>query len=148
MMATTQLWSFAKFFAKATALSRFSSVTLSATSASTPFVVPLPSASVLISEIFPRMTVNGIFSISPTAVEVRKWLAPAPTGSSRILWPSEAAFAPARYMPSMLVLCSVPMLMFRPPQMEVISSTSSGSSDMIGLAPHASRILATSFTVT
>lgn len=37
---------FRKVFAKATALSRFSSVTLSATSASTPFVVPLPGAQV------------------------------------------------------------------------------------------------------
>ena len=42
----------------------------------------------------------------------------------------------------------VPMLMFSPPQMEVMSSTSSGSSDMMGLPPQASRMLATSLTVT
>jgi len=40
------------------------------------------------------------------------------------------------------------MLMFRPPQIDVMSSTSSGSSDMIGLPPQASRMLATSLTVT
>mgnify|MGYP002334784994 CR=1 FL=1 len=39
-------------------LSRFSSVTLSATSASTPLVVPAPEASVFTSEMLPRMTVN------------------------------------------------------------------------------------------
>ena len=110
--------------------------------------MPLPSASVLISEILPRMTVNLIFSISSTAVFVRRADAPAPTGSSSTTWPRAFAFAPARNMPSMLRWFSVPMLMFRPPQIDVMSSTSSGSSDMIGLPPQASRMLATSLTVT
>ena len=125
-----------------------SSVTASATSASTPLVVPLPNASVLISEMFPLITVNFISSMSLTAVFVRSAEAPAPTGSRRTLWPSSFAFLPARNIPFMLLWLSVPMLMFKPPQMEVMSSTSSGSSDMIGLPPHASRTFATSLTVT
>ena len=58
VMATTAPVFAAKALAKATAPSRFSSVTLSATSASTPLVVPAPEASVFTSEILPRMTVN------------------------------------------------------------------------------------------
>ena len=69
-------------FAKATALSRFSSVTLSATSASTPLVVPAPEARVLISEMLPRITVNCTSRSRRKAVSVRRWEAPAPTGSS------------------------------------------------------------------
>ncbi len=55
---------------------------------------------------------------------------------------------PGANIPAMLRWFSVPMLMFSPPQMVVISSTSSGSSDMMGLPPQASRMLATSLTVT
>ena len=51
-------------------------------------------------------------------------------------------------MASMLRRFSVPVLMFSPPQMEVMSATSSGSSDMMGLPPQASSAFATSFTVT
>jgi len=40
------------------------------------------------------------------------------------------------------------MLIFRPPQIVVISSTSLWSSDMMGDAPQASTMLAQSFTVT
>jgi len=40
------------------------------------------------------------------------------------------------------------MLMFSPPQMAVISSTSAASSAMMGEAPQASTMLAQSFTVT
>ena len=43
----------AKSFANSTADSRFSSVTASATSASTPLVLPLPDARVFISDILP-----------------------------------------------------------------------------------------------
>jgi hypothetical protein len=42
----------------------------------------------------------------------------------------------------------VPMLMFNPPHMDVISSASSISSAIMGDAPQASRILAQSLTVT
>ena len=49
---------------------------------------------------------------------------------------------------SIVRLLSVPMLMFSPPQMLVMSSTSSASSDMIGEPPAASRTFATSLTVT
>ena len=49
VMAITALVWAAKALAKATAESRFSSVTLSATSASTPLVVPAPEASVLLT---------------------------------------------------------------------------------------------------
>ena len=51
-------------------------------------------------------------------------------------------------MEGMVFWFRVPMLMFRPPQMEVMSSTSWMSSDMMGLPPQASSTLATSLTVT
>ena len=148
VMAMMDPVSLARPLTNATALSSVSSVTASATSASTPLVVPLPLARVLISEILPRITSNLISFISPTAVLVRRAEAPAPTGSSRTTCPTSLALRPARYMPSILDLFSVPMLIFRPPQILVISSTSSGSSDIIGLPPQASRIFATSLTVT
>ena len=85
---------------------------------------------------------------SSTAVRVRKVDAPAPTGSSRITRPSSAAFFPARRILSTVRWFKVPMLIFRPPQRAVISSTSPGSSAIMGLPPQASRMLATSFTVT
>ena len=139
---------FAKSFTNATDASRFSSVTASATSASTPFVVPLPNARVLISEILPRITVGCSSSISFSAVSVRSFDAPAPTGSSRIGCPSSFALLPAANIPSILRSFRVPILIFNPPQIVVISSTSCGSSDMIGLPPQASSTFATSFTVT
>ena len=148
-VTATMAWlRWAKSLTKATAESRFSSDTASDTSASTPRVLPLPRARVLISEMLPRITVKGSFSISSTAVLVRRAEAPAPTGSSSSTWCSCAAFFPARSIPWMLRWFRVPMLMFSPPQMEVMSSTSSGSSDMMGLPPQASRMLATSLTVT
>ena len=55
---------------------------------------------------------------------------------------------PARNIDSIVRLLSVPMLMFNPPQIVVISSTSLWSSDMMGDAPQASTMLAQSFTVT
>ena len=134
--------------AKATDASRLSSVTASATSASTPLVVPEPAARVLISEMLPRTTVNLTSSRSLRAVWVRRALAPAPTGSSTTGWPSSLAFFPAVNMEGMVFWFRVPMLMFRPPQMEVMSSTSWMSSDMMGLPPQASSTLATSLTVT
>ena len=54
-------------------------------SASTPFVFPLPSASVLISEMFPRITEKLISDKRFNAVSVLNLDAPAPTGSKRIL---------------------------------------------------------------
>jgi len=138
----------AKSFAKAIDFSRFSSVTASFTSASTPFVLPLPTARVLISEIFPRITSNLTFLRSSRAVLVRKADAPAPTGSRRILWPSSFAFWPARNIEGIVFLFKVPMLMLRPLQIEVISSTSPSSSLIMGLPPQARMMLATSFTVT
>ena len=51
-------------------------------------------------------------------------------------------------MDSMVRLFRVPMLMFSPPQMVVMSSTSAASSAMMGEAPQASTMLAQSFTVT
>ena len=65
--------------------SRLESVTASEISASTPFVVPLPKAKVLISEIFPRITENFTFSINSIAVSVLSLEAPAPTGSSKTM---------------------------------------------------------------
>ena len=128
--------------------SRFSSVTASVKSASTPFVFPVPSIRVRISEIFPRITVNFMSRTSSFAVFVRSPLAPAPTGSSSTTWPSTFAFFPAKNMDGIVFLFSVPMLIFNPWQIEVISSTSPESSAIIGLPPQARRIFATSFTVT
>ena len=136
------------FLTNATALSSVSSVTASATSASTPFVLPEPYANVFISEMFPLMTSNLISFISPTAVSVLSLLAPAPTGSRSTTCPSSFAFFPARYIDGIVFLLSVPMLIFRPPHMLVISGASPSSSDMIGLPPQARRTFATSFTVT
>ena len=48
----------------------------------------------------------------------------------------------------MVRLFRVPMLMFSPPQMVVMSSTSAASSAIMGEAPQASTMLAQSFTVT
>ena len=139
---------FANSFANATVLSTFSSVTASAASASTPFVVPFPSAKVFISEMFPRITVSSSSSISRIDVSVRRALAPAPTGSKSMGCPSSLAFFPAVNIPSMVRSFNVPILIFSPPQIAVISATSLGSSDMIGLAPQANSTFATSFTVT
>ena len=139
---------FAKSLTNLTEESSVSSVTASATSASTPLVVPLPNASVLISEMLPRTTSNFSSSISFTAVSVRSFEAPAPTGSRRVTVPIELAFLPAINIASIECLLSVPILILRPPQIDVISSTSSGSSDIIGLPPQARRTFATSFTVT
>ena len=148
VMATIEPLFFANSFTNATAWSKVSSVTASATSASTPFVVPLPDASVLISEILPRITVGCKVSISSIAVPVRSADAPAPTGSSKTGCPISFARFPASNIPAIVRLFNVPILIFRPPQMLVISSTSSASSAMIGLPPQASSTFATSFTVT
>ena len=94
------------------------------------------------------MTANFTSSSSLRAVSVRRALAPAPTGSSTTGWPSWLAFFPAANMEGMVLWFRVPMLRFSPPQMEVISSTSWMSSDMMGLPPQASSTLATSLTVT
>ena len=58
------------------------------------------------------------------------------------------ALFPAANMARMVRWLRVPMLIFTPPQMEAISSTSPISSDIMGLPPQASRIFATSLTVT
>ena len=58
------------------------------------------------------------------------------------------AFLPASSILVTVRLFSVPMLIFSPPQMAVISSTSAASSAMMGEAPQASTMLAQSFTVT
>ena len=138
----------AKDLAKATARSRVSSVILSDASASTPLVVPLPTASVRISEMLPRMTVGFISRSSRRAVSVRRWDAPAPTGSSTTGRPSRWAVWPARSMEGMVRLFRVPMFRFSPAHREVMSSTSAASSAMMGDAPQASTMLAQSLTVT
>ena len=138
----------ANFFTNATASSRLSSVTRSAISASTPFVVPVPTTSVLISEIFPRITVNFTVFKSSLAVDVRSIDAPTPTGSSTAGCPSSLARAPAIFMDSMVRLFSVPILILRPAQIVWISATSSLSSAMIGEAPQARTMFAQSLTVT
>ena len=148
VMAITAPARLEKSLAKATAPSRFSSVTLSATSASTPLVVPLPRARVLISEMLPRITVNFTSLSRPKAVSVRRVEAPAPTGSNTTGWPSSLARFPAANMAGMVRWFSVPMLMFSPPQMAVISSASPASSAIMGEPPQASSMFAQSLTVT
>ena len=148
VIAITAPASFANAFANATASSRFSFVTRSAISASTPFVVPVPTASVLISEIFPRTTANFTSLKSVFAVSVLSVEAPTPTGSSTVGWPSSFARFPAIFMDSIVRLFKVPILILRPAQIVWISATSSASSAMIGDAPQARTIFAQSLTVT
>ena len=138
----------AKALTKATASIRVSSVTRSATSASTPLVVPRPLANVLISDTLPRITLKGISSSSRKAVAVRSREAPAPTGSSTTGCPRAAARLPAFSMAGMVRWFNVPMLMLVPAQRVLISSASSTSSAIMGDAPQASRMLAQSLTVT
>ena len=146
--ATTAPVRAANALANATVLSSVSSVTLSAVSASTPFVVPLPAASVRISEMLPRMTVNFTSRRRRSAVSVRRWEAPAPTGSSTTGRPSRLAVCPASSMEGMVRLFNVPMLRFSPAHSEMMSSTSAASSAMMGDAPQARTMLAQSLTVT
>ena len=86
-------------------------------------------------------------SSSPAAVR-RSELAPTPTGSSRMGWPSLAASSPAASILSTDQDFMVPRFRHRPPVQAVTSAASEGSSDRMGLAPQASSILATSFAVT
>ena len=97
---------------------------------------------------FPRTTDTAILSSRSEAVRVRRVDAPAPTGSNTMGWPSSLARSPAANMPRMERSLSVPMFSVRPPQMDVMSTTSAGSSLMMGLAPMASSAFAQSFTVT
>ena len=131
-----------------TASERFSSVTASLTSASTPLVVPVPLAMVFISDILPRITENCTSSISLNVVSVRSAEAPAPTGSSITGCPSRAASFPASIMDAIVLSLRVPMLIARALQIAVISFTSRMSSAIIGAAPAASKMFAQSLTVT
>ena len=97
---------------------------------------------------FPLITSSFISFTIFSAVSVRSFDAPAPTGSRRTTCPNSFDLLPALSIPSIEFLCRVPILILSPPQIDVISSTSSGSSDIIGLAPAARIIFATSFTVT
>ena len=115
---------------------------------SPPRVAAAPPASAFISDMLPRMTDTASLSSKSPATRVRKADAPAPTGSSTIACPSSLARSPAANMPSMERSLSVPMLSVSPPQMDVMSSTSAGSSLMMGLAPMARSAFAQSFTVT
>ncbi len=94
-------------------------------SASTPFVIKEPRARLLISEILPLITeklmsFSNLFDVSVLSLE-----APVPTGSKRVGWFNSFDLSPAKNMDSMVLLFRVPILMFRPEQILVISSTSS-----------------------
>ena len=101
-----------------------------------------------ISEILPRITVNLTSSRSFNAVFVLSADAPAPTGSRTAGWLRLFAFLPAANIDGIVLELSVPIFILSPPQIEVISSASPISSDIMGEPPHASKILAQSFTVT
>ena len=146
--ATTQPAFAARERMKAADSARFSSVTASSGFASTPRVAAAAPATALTSLMLPRKSVTGSSSRSALAVSVRRSEAPAPTGSSRILWPSSPATLPAACIPSMERLFRVPMFKSRPPQMRVIWAASAGSSLMMGLPPMAKSALAQSLTVT
>ena len=94
------------------------------------------------------MTVNLISLRSRRAVSVRSRDAPAPTGSRTTGCPSSFALLPAMSIDSTVRLLSVPMFIFRPPHIDVISAASSLSSAIIGDAPQAMTMFAQSFTVT
>ena len=149
VMATTHPALAAKSRAKAAARRAAStSVTASSGFTSTPWVAAAAPAIAFTSLMLPRTSVTGSVSRSSHAVLVRSAEAPAPTGSSTIAWPRLAARAPATFMPSMLRAFSVPMLSTNASQMEVMSSTSAGSSLMMGLPPTASTAFAQPSTVT
>ena len=137
-----------KSLIKSIASLRLSSFISSSAFASTPLSDMLPSARAFISEIFPLMTSISIFSRIFLAASVLCVLDPAPTGSKTTGLPSSFAFLPAFIIASYFCSLSVPILIFRPLHMDVISSASCGASAIIGLAPQARRTFATSFTVT
>ena len=146
--ATTAPVFAAKSRANAAPAARLSSVTASPGHTSTPRVAAAPPASAFASDMFPRTTDTASLSSRSEAVRVRRADAPAPTGSSTMGWPSSLARSPAANMPWMERSLSVPMFSVRPPQMDVMSNTSAGSSLMMGLAPMARSAFAQSFTVT
>ena len=133
---------------KRTISSRLSWVTTSSAATSTPRVVEVPAARAFISLMLPRTTAILRWESSVEAVWVRSLLAPAPTGSSTMGWPSCSARALASTMARMDWALRVPMLTLSAPQIDVMSSTSSGSSLMMGEPPAAMMTLATSCTVT
>ena len=74
--------------------------------------------------------------------------APAPTGSSTTGTPARLALCPAKIMESTVRAFSVPMFNTSACAMAAISPASAASSAIIGDAPTASTMFATSFTVT
>ena len=97
--------------------------------ASTPLVVPPPFASVLISEIFPRMTSNRFLLSASGAVSVPDGLRLLPPDPEEQHGPAHLPCVRQRNIASILLLFKVLILILSPPRMDVISTTSSGSSD-------------------
>ena len=135
-------------FAKSITLSIFSSVTLSAASASTPFAEPLPVAINLISDILPLITENFTLPSSSKSTSFLFFAAPAPTGSRTTGCPIALFLFPALSMASTRPSSILPMFITNPLHAPVISSTSSGCCAIVGEPPHARVILAQSLAVT
>ena len=86
--------------------------------------------------------------INRAVVSLRSADAPAPTGSSTTGTPAWLARLPASTIDSTVRALSVPMFKTSAPAMEAMSPASAISSAMMGDAPTANTIFATSLTVT
>ncbi len=106
------------------------------------------SITALISERFPFIT--SIFTSDKRLCtkSILKRLTPTPTRSSVIGMPFFCAVRAAMRIASKRSADGVPIFKFNPSHMPVTSSISCGAIAIIGRAPHASSIFATSFIVT
>ena len=136
------------FRARSVCQRRLPSVLRASRFASTPLVVPIPSARYAISEILPLMTSKRTSRSNIAAVSLRKREAPTPTGSNTTGRPSLLASFPAASMDCTVRSLSVPMFSTSAEQCPTICSTSRKSSAMMGEPPKASVMLAQSLTVT
>ena len=116
-------------------------------SASTPRVEEAAPATALTSLMLPRMTVMGRVSMSSEAVAVRSAEAPAPTGSSTMACSSfgRALAGHAHALDGVLVE-RADVKHETAGRFYMMTSTSSGSSLMMGEPPHASSALAQSLS--
>ena len=130
------------FRARSVCQRRLPSVLRASRFASTPLVVPIPSARYAISEILPLMTSKRTSRSNIAAVSLRKREAPTPTGSNTTGRPSLLASFPAASMDCTVRSLSVPMFSTSAEQCPTICSTSRKSSAIMnGDTPKATQII-------